>query len=76
MIAATNPPRIRCARAVSGLPCSMDWLIVFFLLIFAFIAWAPEAVTQIALAGTWVLFLLFIVGEILYYSGRFLLSLL
>jgi hypothetical protein len=54
----------------------MDWLIVFFLLIFAFIAWAPEAVTQIALAGTWVLFLLFIVGEILYYSGRFLLSLL
>jgi hypothetical protein len=54
----------------------MDWLIFFFLLLFAFIAWMPEAGTQIVLAGTWVLFLLLIVGEILYYSGRFLLSLL
>lgn len=54
----------------------MEYLIVAFALIFAFIVWAPEAVTQIALAGSWALFLLLIVGEILYYSGRFLLSLL
>lgn len=54
----------------------MEWLIFGFALIFAFIAWAPEAVAQAALAGTWLLFALFIVGEILYYSGRFFLSLL
>ncbi len=54
----------------------MEWLIFGFALIFAFIAWAPEVVTQAALAGTWLLFSLFIVGEILWVSGRFLLSLL
>ncbi len=59
-----------------GYHVGMDWLIFFFLLLFAFIAWMPEAGTQIVLAGIWVLFLLLIVGEILYYSGSFLLSLL
>lgn len=54
----------------------MEWLIFCFALIFAFIAWAPEVVTQAAVAGSWLLFALFIVGEILWVSGRFLLSLL
>lgn len=54
----------------------MDWLVIFFIGIFAFIAMAPQGVTQAALAGTWLLFLLFIVGEVIYYSGRFFLSLL
>lgn len=54
----------------------MEWLIGFFLLLFAFIALAPDGVTQAALAGVWGLTFLFIAGEVLYYSGRFLLSLL
>lgn len=54
----------------------MEWLIFAFALVFAFIARAPEAVTQAAVAGSWGLFALFIIGEILWVSGRFLLSLL
>lgn len=53
----------------------MDWLVIFFAAVFAFIAMAPEGVTQTALAGTWGLFLLFIVGEICWLLGRFLLAL-
>ena len=54
----------------------MEWLILCFALIYAFIALAPEAITQAAVAGSWVLFALFIIGEVLWISGRFLLSLL
>lgn len=54
----------------------MEWLILCFAVIFAFIAWAPEAITQAALASVWAIGILFIVGELLYYSGRFLFSLL
>lgn len=54
----------------------MDWLVIFFIGVFAFIAMAPEAVTQAALAGTWATFLLFIVGEICWLLGRFFLTLL
>ena len=54
----------------------MEWLILCFALIYAFIALAPEAITQAAVAGSWVLFALFIIGEVLWISGRVLLSLL
>lgn len=54
----------------------MEYLIAFLAAVFLFVALAPEAVTQTALAGVWVLFVLFIAGEIIYYLGRFLLALL
>lgn len=54
----------------------MEYLILFLALVIAFVAWAPEAVTQAGLAFVWLLGVLFIVGEILYYSGHFFLSLL
>lgn len=54
----------------------MEWLIFCFALIFAFIALAPEAVTQGVLAFVWLLFALFISGEVLWVSSRFLLPLL
>lgn len=53
----------------------MDWLVIFFIGVFAFIAMAPQGVTQAALAGTWALFLLFIAGEVCWLLGRFLLTL-
>ena len=52
----------------------MEFLILFFLIVFAFIALAPAAVTKAALAGVWVLFALGIVGQIIYQLGRFFLS--
>lgn len=58
------------------LPCRMEYLILLLALVIAFIAWAPEAVTQAGLAFVWLLGILFIVGEVLYYSGRFFLTLL
>ena len=54
----------------------MDYLVIFFLAIFAFIALAPGAVTQAALALVWLSGVLFIVGELLWMLGRFLLPLL
>ena len=54
----------------------MEWLIFCFALIFAFIAKAPESGPQIVLAGSWLLFFLFIAGELLWMLGRFLLTLL
>ena len=54
----------------------MEYLILFLALVIAFVAWAPEAVTQAGLAFVWLLGILFMVGEVLYYSGRFFLTLL
>ena len=69
----SNPP----LSPAIGVPCfAMEYLIAFMAAVCLFVAFAPEAVTQTALAATWALFALFIVGELLYYSGRFLLSLL
>jgi hypothetical protein len=52
---------------------TMEFLILFFLIVFAFIALAPEPVTKAALAGVWVFFALGIVGQIIYELGRALL---
>ncbi len=54
----------------------MEYLMGFIAAVIVFVALAPEAVTQSALAATWALFALFVAVEIIYYSGRFLISLL
>lgn len=69
---ARSIPRIPRPSAYHG---GMEYLIAFLAVVCLFVALAPEAVTQTALAGVWVLFALFIAGEIIYYLGRFLLAL-
>lgn len=59
-----------------GYHVRMEWLILFFLAMFAFIAKAPESGPQVVLAGAWLLFFLFIAGELVWMLGRFLLTLL
>ena len=54
----------------------MEYAVIAFLVMFVFIAKAPEQVTQAALAMIWVLSFLFIAGEVVWISGCFLLSLL
>ena len=50
----------------------MELAIILMLCLFAFIAWAPEQLTQAALAFAWIGAALFAVVPIIYYGARWL----
>lgn len=52
----------------------MGFLALILLVVIVLVAWAPQQATQMALAGVWVLSIVWIVGLILYYLGRALFS--